>query len=99
MGCKSMLVGRLMGVGMRRLHGVQGTLGLWALRSVLLGSCYKEEMETWVVYGSSMSILQDENGMHGFGRARSDCMHGVYGSEYLSSRLTTVLIDERSYAR
>jgi hypothetical protein len=62
MGCKSMLVGRLMGVGMRRLHGVQDTLGPWVLRSVLPGSYYKEEMDASMVYGSSMLILQDENG-------------------------------------
>lgn len=61
MGCKSMRVGLSMGVGTRRLHGVEGISGLWASRWVLLGSCYEKEMDASMVYSSSMSILRDEN--------------------------------------
>lgn len=62
MGCRSTLARLSMGVETRRLQGVEGTLGLWALRWALLDSCCEEKVETIMVYGSSMSILQDENG-------------------------------------
>lgn len=62
MDCRSMLAVRLVGVGMRRLRGVGGTWEPWALLWVSLGSCSDEEVETTMIYGSSLSILARKMG-------------------------------------